>query len=81
MTGKQDRPNERGSGQRNEGEGNRTAAAEYNKGATRTAHSGKVEQAAHEAREAIDGPEGKELREAEQKGRAHAKGEDPQVKR
>jgi hypothetical protein len=80
MTANQDRPAQ-GSGQKNEGEGNRTAAAEYNKGATRTAQSGKVDQAAQEARRAVDGPEGKELRDAEAKGRAHAKGEDPQLKK
>ena len=68
-------------GQQNEGEGNRTAAAEYNKGAERTAHSGKVEQAAREAEKAIDGSEGAELKRAEEKGRSHSKGEDPLLKR
>jgi hypothetical protein len=68
-------------GSQNEGEGSRTAAAEYNKGATRTARSGKVEQAAKAAERAYEGSEGEELRRAEAKGRSHAKDEDPQIKR
>lgn len=64
-------------GQKNEGEGNRTAAAEYNKGAHRTAQSGKVERAARDAEKAIEGPEGADLKRAEEKGRLHSKGEDP----
>ena len=68
-------------GQQNEGEGNRTAAAEYNKGAERTAQSGKVEQAARDAEKAIEGREGEELQRAEEKGRSHSKSEDPLLKR
>lgn len=65
----------------NQGEGNREAAKAYNEGATRTARSGIVPGKAAEARDALDGPEGDELRDAEREGRSRAKGEDPQVKR
>jgi hypothetical protein len=64
----------------NEGEGSRTAAKKYDREAQRFAESGKVEEKAREARDAIDGPEGKELAAAEAQGRRHSKGEDPEVK-
>jgi hypothetical protein len=67
--------------QQNEGEGSRTAAAKYDREAQRFAQSGKVEQKAREARDAVEGPEGQELAEAEAQGRRHSKGEDPEVKR
>lgn len=65
--------------QRNEGEGNKTAAKEYNKAATEHANSGRSEDAAEQARQALDTPEGTEMREAEIEGKRHAKGEDPQL--
>lgn len=65
----------------NEGEGSRTAAKKYDQDAQRFAESGKVEEKAREAREAIDGPEGAELAQAEAEGKQHSKGEDPAVKR
>lgn len=74
-------PGQKEAGQKNEGEGSRTAAAEYNKGAQRTAQSGTVEQAARDAEKAVDGPEGADLKGAEEKGRSHSKGEDPLLKR
>lgn len=74
-------PAQNPAGQQNEGEGSRTAAAEYNKGAQRTAQSGKVEQAARAAEQVIDGREGEELQRAEEEGRHHSKGEDPLLKR
>jgi hypothetical protein len=67
--------------QRNEGEGNRTAAREYNDAQHRFAKSGKVEPAAKDAARAVDSPEGRKLEEAERIGKAHAKAEDPAVKR
>lgn len=67
--------------QRNEGEGNKTAAKEYNKGATAHARSGRSEEAARKARQAMDTPEGTEMREAEIEGKRHAKDEDPQLYR
>ena len=47
-----------------EGEGNYTAGRRYQKEQHEFAKSGKVEQKAHEAEEAIDGPEGEELERA-----------------
>jgi hypothetical protein len=67
--------------QANEGEGNRTAAREYNKAQSDFAKSGKVQQAAEDAAVAVDGPEGEELRRAEEKGKQHSHGEDPALKR
>jgi hypothetical protein len=68
-------------GQQNEGEGNKTAAREYNKATTDFAQSGKVEGKAREAKDAVDGAEGEELRAAERKGQSHSHGEDPELKR
>jgi cation transport regulator ChaB len=64
----------------NEGEGNHSAAKQYNDAQKRFAESGKVEPAAKDAARAVDGPEGRELRDAELLGKRHAHGEDPQVK-
>jgi uncharacterized protein (TIGR02284 family) len=66
--------------QRNEGEGNKTAAKEYDEAATKFAQSGKVEQKAEEAARARSGSERQELDRAEQAGKSHAKGEDPQLR-
>lgn len=71
----------KGTSQQNEGEGNRTAAREFNEAEQRFARSGKVEEKAREAERAIAGKEGDALREAELVGKRHAKGEDPDVKR
>jgi len=49
----------------NEGEGSRTAARRYDAGAEKMAKSGKVDELAKKAREALDGKEGDELRRAE----------------
>jgi hypothetical protein len=65
--------------QRNEGEGNKTAAREYNKRATAFAKTGRARKAARQAEAAIDTPEGTEMREAEIKGKAAARGEDPKL--
>ncbi len=63
----------------NQGEGNRTAAAAYDKDTTEFARSGKVEQAAKAA--AADSPEQQaEGRRAEEAGKAHSHGEDPALK-
>ncbi len=66
--------------QQNEGEGNRTAAREYNKAQHDFARSGKVEEKAREARRAVEGAEGKELRDAELVGTRHAAQGNPEVK-
>jgi hypothetical protein len=67
--------------QKNEGEGNRTAAREYNEAQQRFVRSGKVEEKAKEAERAVEGAEGKELEEAEAAGKRHIAEEDPEVKR
>ncbi len=55
-------------GQKNEGEGNKTAARHYNEATTEFAKSGKVDQKAQEARKAVDSKEGAGLRKAEREG-------------
>ena len=64
----------------NEGEGNRTAARQYNDAQQRFVRSGKVEKKAREAQKAIEGKEGKELREAELVGKQRAAEKDPEEK-
>ncbi len=70
----------KGKTQQNEGEGNRTAARQYNKEQEKFARSGKVEEKARDAAKAVDGSEGDALREAELVGKRHAAEEDPEVK-
>ncbi|HSK40517.1 MAG TPA: hypothetical protein VK943_12190 [Arenibaculum sp.] len=65
----------------NEGEGNRTAARNYNEAATGHAKSGKSEKAAEAAKQVYEGSAGNELRRAEEAGKRHAAEEDPNVKR
>jgi len=65
----------------NEGEGNKTAAREYNEAQRRFAQSDKVEEKAREAEKALDGPEKEDLRQAEAVGKRHGAGEDPAVKK
>jgi hypothetical protein len=67
--------------QRNEGEGNHTAAREYNEAQQAFAKSGKVKPAADDAARARDSAERPKLDEAERLGKAHAKAEDPKLKR
>jgi hypothetical protein len=57
-------------GDANEGEGNYTAARHYNDATRDYVKSGRVDQAAKKAEAAVEGPEGKELREAELAARA-----------
>ena len=73
--------NPRNEGAKNEGEGNRTADAQYRKGVREHVEHHDVQGDADRARQAVDGPEGDELRRAEEVGKSHAKGEDPQLKR
>jgi hypothetical protein len=65
----------------NEGEGNKTATREYNEAQKRFAQSGKVEEKAREAEQALDGPEKDALKRAEEVGKGHSAGEDPAVTR
>ncbi len=67
--------------QRNEGEGNRTAARVYNRATKEFARSGKVEEQAKRAEQAIEGPQKVELERAEQAGKSKSRGEDPAVLR
>lgn len=66
---------------RNEGEGSRTAAKDYNERTKQFVEKGAVEEKAKEASKAVDSAEGEDLRQAEKMGLAHAHGEDPQVHR
>jgi len=63
-------------GNRNEGEGNRTAARRYNEAASKTAQRGKMPNA-----EPGSEDEQKAMEEAEQEGRERAKEQDPAVSR
>ena len=56
------------------GEGNYKAARDYDEAVEKTAKDkDKVEKAARDAEEALDGDEADELQEAEAEGRSHAK--------
>ena len=63
-----------------QGEGNRTAARRYNEETTDFARSGRVDQAARDAR-----PEGAEqardMERAEAEGKSHSRGEDPLLRK
>ena len=59
--------------QRNEGEGNRTAARQYNKDQQEFIGSGKVPEAAERAKKAVEGDEAEKLRRAERSGRSKAR--------
>ena len=67
--------------QANEGEGNRTAAREFNRAQQAFAQSGPVEKKAREAEAALAGGERKSLKKAERAARSRSRGEDPEVKR
>jgi hypothetical protein len=60
-------------GRSNEGEGNRTAARNFNRAEAVFAKSGKVEPKAEQAKQAIEGAEGPELAKAEAAGKAGPK--------
>jgi hypothetical protein len=65
--------NQKQTAQKNEGEGNRTAARRYNDAQRKFVESGKVDSAAKDAEHALETQEAEELKRAEEKGRAHAK--------
>ena len=65
----------------NEGEGSQTGARQYNEATRDFVKSGKVKQAAEDAARAVDGPEGKALRDAEAEGKSHSHGEDPALRK
>lgn len=58
---------------KNEGEGNRTAAREYNKATREFIDSGKVEKSAEKARKAVEDDKSGALERAEEKGRRPAR--------
>ena len=66
---------------RNEGEGNRTAARQYNEAQRRFVESGKVEKKAQEAEHALDTPEKSVMERAEAIGKSHKRAEDPEITR
>jgi len=70
-----------GSPSRNEGEGNRTAARQYNQAQRNFVKSGEVEEKAREAEQALGGREKRELDRAEAVGKRHSHGEDPEITR
>jgi hypothetical protein len=65
----------------NEGEGNRTAAREYNEAQHRFVQSGKVDKKAREAEQARDTPEKRAMERAEAIGKSHKRVEDPEITR
>jgi hypothetical protein len=60
-------------GQANEGEGNKTAARNYNREQRDFVKSGQVDKKAKEAEKAVDGPEAASLRDAEREGESKAR--------
>ena len=60
----------------NQGEGNLDAANAYNDDTRAFIKSGKVERAAKDAKEALEGDEAEALKAAEREGKAKAKGRD-----
>lgn len=58
--------------QRNEGEGNKTAAREFNQAQQRFVKDGQWQDAANDAARALDGPEGAEQRRAEEQSQEPA---------
>ena len=65
--------------QRNEGEGSRSAAQDYNKRTRAFVKTGRARKAAKQAEASMDTPEGTAMREAEIKGKSAARGEDPKL--
>ena len=63
-----------------QGEGNYDATRRYDKATTDFVQSGKVEQAAQNAKPKSQA-EADEMRRAEQEGKSHAKGEDPALRK
>jgi hypothetical protein len=76
----QEKTKERDTASRNEGEGNKTAAGEYNKAQQRFVQSGKVEEKAREAERSLD-TEKRQLERAEAVGKRHKAVEDPEITR
>jgi hypothetical protein len=73
------RPKETSS--QNEGEGNKTAARQYDDAQQQFVRSGKVEDQANAAERALDSAERSELEYAELVGKSHDRAEEPAVKK
>ena len=54
------------------GEGNYDATRRYNEGLSQSVKKGNADELAEEARKALEGPEGDELRKAEEEGKQGA---------
>jgi hypothetical protein len=63
-----------------QGEGNYDATRRYDKATTDFVQSGKVDQAARDARPKNEA-EAEAMKKAEQEGKSHAKGEDPALRK
>lgn len=63
----------------NQGEGDYRAARDYDEHVRQTEERGDIDKKAREAEKAIAGKEGDELRRAEEIGKSHSHGEDPQL--
>ena len=74
-------PADRNSMQENEGEGNRTAARQYNDAAHRFVQSGRVQESSERAKSAVEGGEKAELERAEKVGKSKIREEDPAVEK
>ena len=64
-------------GDKEHGEGNYEAAHHYQEGVQRTLEDKDIERLADEAKEALEGDEGEELKAAEEEGKRHIAEEDP----
>lgn len=80
MDQKGGKPGQQGEQSQVQGEGNYTAAKEYDDAQRRFVESGRVEQAARDA-EPKSQEEADQMKAAEREGRSHAKDEDPQLRR
>ena len=68
--------------QKNQGEGNREAARDFNERQQKFARDdNRVATKAEEAERALEGGERQDLERAEQEGKRHAKDEDPEIAR
>lgn len=77
-----DKRKENSAQRRNEGEGNRTAAREYNRAQQHFIRSRRVDDAAKQAeRDVRDDNVRRELEQAEAIGRRHSAEEDPEIRR
>jgi hypothetical protein len=63
-----------------QGEGNYEATRRYDKATTDFVQSGKVDQAARDARPKSEA-EAEAMKKAEEEGKSHAKGEDPALRK